>query len=345
MAPQAPKMVLFDYGQTLIDEPYFNKELGMAAVLAHADANPLGKGEFSMAPQAPKMVLFDYGQTLIDEPYFNKELGMAAVLAHADANPLGRTARELADCVDALEEEMERFRTADGHIPLYETHNLPFQRYVFASQRLSFSLPGPELERLYWDAAAPGRPTEGIRPLLDFLAAAGIRTGVISNRLSFSLPGPELERLYWDAAAPGRPTEGIRPLLDFLAAAGIRTGVISNLSFSGDALRERLDRLLPNHRFEFILATSEYVFRKPSPRIFRLALTMAGLEPDEVWYCGDNPVCDIDGAAACGIQPVWYTGARSFLWSPDGDPTAPHLSLDRWSDFPALLPAGAACSR
>ena len=251
-----------------------------------------------MAPQAPKMVLFDYGQTLIDEPYFNKELGMAAVLAHADANPLGRTARELADCVDALEEEMERFRTSDGHIPLYETHNLPFQRYVFASQRLSFSLPGPELERLYWDAAAPGRPTEGIHPLLDFLAAAGIRTGVISN-----------------------------------------------LSFSGDALRERLDRLLPNHRFEFILATSEYVFRKPSPRSFRLALTMAGLEPDEVWYCGDNPVCDIDGAAACGIQPVWYTGARSFLWSPDGDPTAPHLSLDRWSDFPALLPAGVACSR
>ena len=26
-----------------------------------------------------------------------------------------------------------------------------------------------------------------------------------------------------------------------------------------------------------------------SPRIFRLALTMAGLEPHEVWYCGDNP--------------------------------------------------------
>ena len=94
-----------------------------------------------MVPNGPKMVLFDYGQTLIDEPYFNKALGMEAVLAHADANPLGRTARELADYIDALEGEMERFRTADGHIPLYETHNLPFQRYVFASQGLSFSLP------------------------------------------------------------------------------------------------------------------------------------------------------------------------------------------------------------
>ena len=251
-----------------------------------------------MTPNRPSMVLFDYGQTLIDEPYFDKELGMAAVLAHADANPLGRTARELADYVDALEAEMERFRTADGHIPLYETHNLPFQRYVFASQGLSFSLPEEELETLYWDAAAPGRPTEGILPLLDLLAARGIRTGVISN-----------------------------------------------LSFSGAALRARLDRLLPGHRFEFILATSEYVFRKPSPRIFRLALTMAGLEPHEVWYCGDNPACDIEGAAACGIQPVWYTGARSALWSSGRTPEAPCLTLERWADFPALLDGAAApCS-
>ena len=120
-----------------------------------------------MTPRYPKMVLFDYGQTLIDEPYFKKELGMEAVLAHAEANPLGRTARELADYVDALEAEMERFSTSDGHIPLYETHNLPFQRYVFASQGLSFSLPEETLERLYWDAAAPGRPPRRSRsPLL-----------------------------------------------------------------------------------------------------------------------------------------------------------------------------------
>ena len=228
-----------------------------------------------MVLKRPKMVLFDYGQTLIHEPYFNKALGMEAVLAHAVSNPLGRTARELGDYIDALETEMERFHTADGHSPLLETHNLPFQRYVFASQGLAFSLPEEVLETLYWDAAAPGQPTDGILPLLDLLAAEGIRTGVISN-----------------------------------------------LSFSGAALRARLDRLLPNHRFEFILATSEYVFRKPSPRIFRLALTMAGLEPREVWYCGDNPDCDIAGAAACGIQPVWYTGALSPLWSSQNTPAA-----------------------
>ncbi len=248
-----------------------------------------------MVLKRPKMVLFDYGQTLIHEPYFNKALGMEAVLAHAVSNPLGRTARELGGYIDALETEMERFHTADGHSPLLETHNLPFQRYVFASQGLAFSLPEEVLETLYWDAAAPGQPTDGILPLLDLLAAEGIRTGVISN-----------------------------------------------LSFSGAALRARLDRLLPNHRFEFVLATSEYVFRKPSPRIFRLALTMAGLEPQEAWYCGDHPRYDVEGAAAAGLQPVWYTGAHAPHWSSFSapPPAVPHLALAHWQDLPALL-AGA----
>lgn len=245
----------------------------------------------------PRMVLFDYGQTLVDEIYFRKDLGMEAVLAHADANPMGCTAQSLGEYIDALEREMERFRTADGRIPLQEIHNLPFQRYVFASQGLSFSLPEAELERIYWDAAAPGRPTPGAAELLDFLAAEGIRTGVISN-----------------------------------------------LSFSGAALRARLDRLLPNHRFACVLATSEYVFRKPSPRIFRLALTMAGLEPCQVWYCGDHPVCDVEGAWACGIQPVWYTGALSPNWSSSAvpPPAVPHLTLSDWSGFPALLSSARA---
>lgn len=27
------------------------------------------------------------------------------------------------------------------------------------------------------------------------------------------------------------------------------------------------------------------------------------------WRCGDNAVCDVDGAADYGILPVWYKGA------------------------------------
>lgn len=51
------------------------------------------------------------------------------------------------------------------------------------------------------------------------------------------------------------------------------------------------------------------MFRKPHRRIFELALRKAKLEPEEVWYIGDNAVFDVDGAANSGIFPVWYKGA------------------------------------
>lgn len=49
-------------------------------------------------------------------------------------------------------------------------------------------------------------------------------------------------------------------MLDYLNEKGIRTAVISNNCFSGAALKEQLDRLLPGNRFEFVLASSDYIF-------------------------------------------------------------------------------------
>jgi putative hydrolase of the HAD superfamily len=49
--------------------------------------------------------------------------------------------------------------------------------------------------------------------------------------------------------------------------------------------------------------------RKPHKRSFELAARKAHLEPHEIWYCGDNGICDVDGAKAAGLFPVWYKGA------------------------------------
>ncbi len=38
-----------------------------------------------------------------------------------------------------------------------------------------------------------------------------------------------------------------------------------------------------------------YMFRKPNRRIFDLALEKAGLNPEEVWYIGDDYECDVKG--------------------------------------------------
>src|SRR5690554_4877612 len=97
----------------------------------------------------------------------------------------------------------------------------------------------------------------------------------------------EVERIFQNAASNIEPTKKILDLLQFLNAQKIRTSVISNISFSGQLLSEIIYRHIPQHEFEFIIASSEYVFRKPHKRIYELALRKAGLKPHEVWYCGD----------------------------------------------------------
>lgn len=131
--------------------------------------------------------------------------------------------------------------------------------------------------------------------------------------LKFSIPYSELEEIEWNAASPGAVMPGVEEMLDYLNDVGIRTAVISNIGWSGNALTNRINRLLPNNRFEFIMASSEYVIRKPHRMLFETALRKANLPANAVWYCGDNIRADIKGAHEAGIFPVLYEGS-----TPDG---------------------------
>lgn len=210
----------------------------------------------------PKMIVFDYGQTLVDEACFNGICGTEAVLEKCVKNPKNITAKEVQQLADEINQEIGRFEPVTSNLPLTEIHNHPFQNYLYDY----FGL-----ERI-------------VSPL-------------------------ELESIFWDAAAPGKSTKNIEYFLDCLKKKEIRTAVISNISFSGQALKNRINNLLPENSFEFILASSEYVFRKPHERIFEVALSLADLKAADIWYCGDNGVCDIDGAKRAGLTPVWYKGA------------------------------------
>ena len=103
--------------------------------------------------------------------------------------------------------------------------------------------------------------------------------------------------------------------------------------YAGLVVSERIDCLLPDNHFEFILATSEYLFRKPNARIFRLALEKAGLDPEEVWYIGDNYGCDVVGARNAGIFPVWYKGAVDFKQDDHDDV----LKITVWTELQDIM--------
>ncbi|MDF2537794.1 MAG: HAD-superfamily hydrolase, subfamily variant 1 [Herbinix sp.] len=210
----------------------------------------------------PKMIMFDYGQTLVDEGRFDGVKATRAVLKYAIKNPYQMSAQDVQEFAKTLNRDIGRFLPDVRLSQHIEVHNHIFQKYLYD----------------YYD-------------------------------VEFDLSPLEIEKIFWDNAAPKQITKHIDVLLKYLYDSGIRTAVISNISFSGKALEDRINLMLPENHFEFILATSEYVFRKPHNRIYELALRKAKLNARDVWYCGDNAYFDVEGASKSGIFPVWYKGA------------------------------------
>ncbi len=148
----------------------------------------------------------------------------------------------------------------------------------------------------------------------------------------------EAERMIWNGISEGAAMPWVSEMLDYLNKNDIRTGVISNLNWSGTALAERINRLLPNNKFEFVLASSEYLFKKPHPLMFEIALNKAGLSADQVWFCGDSIDCDINGAHGVGMFPVLYEGSTaeenpSVRDNRDMKITFDHLHIHHWSEL------------
>ena len=229
----------------------------------------------------PKIILFDYGQTLVNEKKFDGIAGTNAVLQHATKNKYNHTAEDVQAAADAINAELGRFDPKRRHLVQVEVPNHMFTAYLY--QSMGIELP---------------------------------------------LSHQDIDRAFWNAASPGEPSDGIEGFLAFLKERKIRTGVISNITYCGEVVEERINNLLPDHNFEFIIATSEYMFRKPNKRIFELALEKAGLQPEDAWYIGDNYLCDVVGARNAGIFPVWYIGANA---DPQGEVDV--MTISHWDEL------------
>jgi putative hydrolase of the HAD superfamily len=91
------------------------------------------------------------------------------------------------------------------------------------------------------------------------------------------------------------------PALDALQAAGLRLAVVSNWGWAAPELLQTLE--LARH-FEVLSISAHVGFQKPHPAIFRHALELLGLGPDEAVHVGDDPTADVDGARRAGIEPI-----------------------------------------
>lgn len=230
----------------------------------------------------PKMVLFDYGQTLIAEQKFDGVKGTEAVLQYATRNKYHLSAEQVQAKANEINREFGRFDPEKRHLFQIEIPNTMFTLYLYESQ--------------------------------------GIEIG---------LSNAEIDTVFWNAAAPGVPTDGIKDFLEYLKKKDIRTGVISNISYDPSVVAERINRLLPENAFDFVITSSHFIFRKPDRRIFDLALEKADLRPDEVWYIGDHYECDVKGSLNAGLFPVWYIGTTDFPYEEDKN----ILTVTNWDEL------------
>ena len=93
--------------------------------------------------------------------------------------------------------------------------------------------------------------------------------------------------------------EDVLPVLDDLHERGIKVGLVSN------GVRD-LDEFVDHHglrdRVDAVVSSRKHGRVKPHESIFRAALALLDVQPEEAAMVGDSPEDDIEGARALGMH-------------------------------------------
>ena len=147
---------------------------------------------------------------------------------------------------------------------------------------------------------APGASTESrsvagyyFRYVLEELGITDQETirSVIEWRRRYNLPVG-----LWHLPHPEAETA-----LRLVREAGCTAGVISN---SNGSVRSILEETGLAPHLAFILDSAVVGVEKPDPRIFRMALAEARVEPEDAVYIGDLYSVDVLGARAAGLDAI-----------------------------------------
>ncbi len=121
--------------------------------------------------------------------------------------------------------------------------------------------------------------------------------------------------------------DDVVPALERLHRARITLGVISNFE---EWLEQLLEELGVTTYFDVRVISGVEGMEKPDPRIFRLAMERAQVEPSSSVYVGDNPEFDVDPAAAVGMFPVLLDRRERF-------PDIPGARITSLDELPSVI--------
>jgi len=147
------------------------------------------------------------------------------------------------------------------------------------------------------------------------------------------------EEIYqeWAACHHFQMYDDVLPALRTLRARGLLLGLISNTHRSLESFQNHfaLDELI-----SAAVSSQEHGYNKPHPSIFRTALRLLAVAPDEAVMVGDSYTHDIEGARTIGMRGVLLRRAtRGPLGSAELEAAraAAVPVISTLSELPALL--------
>lgn len=170
------------------------------------------------------------------------------------------------------------------------------------------------------DFVARHRLSEAVRQeLLDLLGERAYPSSFEEIRARYRLVGTadQLWRSYCaDIAAMVSCPADVLNGLDELRGLGWPIGVATNGAVDIQLAKLRATGI--HSRVDGICVSEEATCRKPDPRMFALAAERCGITlAAGGWMVGDNPINDIGGGQAAGLETVWIADGDRDLWPTD----------------------------
>ncbi len=111
-----------------------------------------------------------------------------------------------------------------------------------------------------------------------------------------------------------------------------RVGVVTN----GSSAVQRTKLLVTGlaELFKIVAVSGEVGSDKPDAAIFLQALAGIGLKPEQTLFVGDDPRCDVAGAAAVGMRTCWISWGKTY----PAEMTQPDCQIEHIGQLPSVLP-------
>jgi putative hydrolase of the HAD superfamily len=124
--------------------------------------------------------------------------------------------------------------------------------------------------------------------------------------LKFSITYEELETIFINNAYSLTPHNHAATLLKYLVENDYKIALLSNTTLRLATIKHILNKTFPSINFDPFIVSSDVVFKKPHPKIYQLMLKKLKIEPQLVYFVGDNIEYDVVGPTNAGMFAFYY---------------------------------------